>query len=248
MTAADAEGPRFLSADEYLAAGPAQIAWVWEGYLARGAVTLLSAPPKRGKSTLVWGLVEALRAGRTEFLGRALTPGPVVVLSEEGRDVLAATRPIRRLGRGLLLADRSGLYPRRPWAEVVADVRAGALRAGAALVVVDTLRAWVGLPGEAERDADAMTAAVESLLGLAVQADAAVLVTHYVIGEEAVSGPDALTDLVDCALRIPPRPDREAPSSRRTLVAESRWGAATPERLVYAAQDDGALVAVSAQD
>ncbi len=39
------------------------IPWIWEGALAEGAVTLLSAPEKIGKTTLLSLLLDRRRAG-----------------------------------------------------------------------------------------------------------------------------------------------------------------------------------------
>jgi hypothetical protein len=53
----------FAPLGEALAATPAAPAWVWEGYLARGVVTVLAGRPKCGKSTLFFGFLEALATG-----------------------------------------------------------------------------------------------------------------------------------------------------------------------------------------
>lgn len=47
------------------------IPWVWEGVLAEQAITLLSAPEKTGKTTLLSLLLDRRRAGG-ELLGRAV--------------------------------------------------------------------------------------------------------------------------------------------------------------------------------
>ena len=65
--------------------------WVWDGYLARGAVTLFSALPKCGKTTLISHLLQAMTKGG-EFLGRSLVPGKAVVISEESQLIWADRR------------------------------------------------------------------------------------------------------------------------------------------------------------
>jgi hypothetical protein len=50
------------------------IPWIWEGVLAERAVTLLSAPEKIGKTTLLSLLLDRRRAGG-ELLGRTVYPG-----------------------------------------------------------------------------------------------------------------------------------------------------------------------------
>ncbi|MBX9626840.1 MAG: AAA family ATPase, partial [Gemmataceae bacterium] len=63
--------------------------WVWDGYLARGNLTLLTSRWKAGKTTLIAGLLRALGAG-TPFLGRPVAAGHAVVLSEESPEHWAA--------------------------------------------------------------------------------------------------------------------------------------------------------------
>src|SRR5436190_1387893 len=60
---------------------PAQ-PWLWTGFLAPGQVTLLTSPPKAGKTTLTAALLSRLGAGGT-LAGQAVAPGKAVVVSEE---------------------------------------------------------------------------------------------------------------------------------------------------------------------
>jgi hypothetical protein len=240
---------RFLTADEYLARSPRVVPWVWRGYLARGAVTMLSGPPKRGKSTLVWSLVDALRRGAESFLGREVSGGAVVYLSEEGEDTLADKV---RAGPGLTVVDRAATFPRRPWAEVVAAAGDEAARQRAVLVVVDTLPWFAGLGPEGEKDAGRMQEALEPLLALAARGFAVLIIHHDRKGGgedgEAARGSSAAAATVDAVIDLARRPTDEAPSGRRTLLALSRWGSETPDALVYERQRDGALVALAEGD
>ena len=236
----------FLGADDYLAQVPETVPWVWRGYLARGAVTMLTGPPKRGKSTLVWALVNAVRRGADRFLGREITGGHVVYVSEEGRDSLAEkVNP----GPGLAILDRAGSFPRRPWPEIVRAAAEEARRRGAVLVVVDTLPWWAALGADAEKDAGRMQEALEPLLELA-SGGFAVLVIHHDRkggGEdgEGARGSSAAVATVDAILDLQRRGPHEAPSARRTLVGLSRWAGQTPEALIFERQGDGSLVALA---
>jgi hypothetical protein len=58
------------------------IPWIWEGVGAEGAVTLLSAPEKVGKTTLLSLVLDRRRAGGA-LLGRPVHPGQTVLCSEE---------------------------------------------------------------------------------------------------------------------------------------------------------------------
>ena len=245
---ADLAGPPvvFVDADEWLAAVPEVVPWVWRGFLARGAVTMLTGPPKRGKSTLVWALVNAVRGGADRFLGREITGGQIIYISEEGRDSLAdKVDP----GPGLAILDRAGSFPRRPWPEIVRAAAEEAQRRDAVLVVVDTLPWWAALGAEAEKDAGRMQEALEPLLELAAQGFAVLVIHHDRKGGgedgEGARGSSAAVATVDAILDLQRRGPNEAPSARRTLVGLSRWAGQTPEAVIYERQGDGELVALA---
>ena len=66
--------------------------WVWEGVVAEGAVTLLSAPEKTGKTTLLSLLLDRRREGG-QLLGRAVRPGRTILCSEEDNRLWALRQP-----------------------------------------------------------------------------------------------------------------------------------------------------------
>src|SRR5438094_1400525 len=70
------------SASDILTATPELVPWLWESYLPKGALTVLAAQPKVGKSTLVYPLTRAIVRGE-RFLGYATAKTPVLILSEE---------------------------------------------------------------------------------------------------------------------------------------------------------------------
>jgi hypothetical protein len=78
-------------------------AWIWDGFLARQAVTLLSSEPKAGKSTLVFGLMQRLLRGEP-FLGRA-TCSPGVPPGPKSEDDAAPTAPDEVTGRDARTTD-----------------------------------------------------------------------------------------------------------------------------------------------
>ena len=65
-------------------AGPGGV-WLWDGYLAPGNITLLTSQWKTGKTTLLTGLLRCLGTGEP-FLGRPVTAGTALVVSEESPD------------------------------------------------------------------------------------------------------------------------------------------------------------------
>jgi hypothetical protein len=58
------------------------IPWIWDGLVALDAVTLLSAPEKTGKTTLLSLFLDRRREGG-QLLGKAVRPGRTIVCSEE---------------------------------------------------------------------------------------------------------------------------------------------------------------------
>jgi hypothetical protein len=63
---------------------PQPIPWIWDGLIAEDAVTLLSAPEKTGKTTLLSLLLDRRREGG-QLLGRAVRPGRTILCSEENQ-------------------------------------------------------------------------------------------------------------------------------------------------------------------
>src|SRR5712692_8947723 len=76
-------GPTLLwGRDALAAAAPSGTSWLWHGYLAAGAVTLLTSQWKAGKTTLASILLSRMKNGG-ELAGLPVAPGRAVVLSEE---------------------------------------------------------------------------------------------------------------------------------------------------------------------
>jgi hypothetical protein len=68
------------------------IPWIWDGVVAEDAVTLLSAPEKTGKTTLLSLLLDRRRAGR-QVLGGGVRPGRTILCSEENDCLWALRQP-----------------------------------------------------------------------------------------------------------------------------------------------------------
>ena len=83
--------------------------WLWEGYLARGMITLMTSRWKTGKTTLLSVLLARLGGGG-RLAEAAVTPGQVMFFTEEppqlwqerharlnfGRNVKWSSRPFKR--------------------------------------------------------------------------------------------------------------------------------------------------------
>jgi hypothetical protein len=69
-----------------------QVPWIWEGVVAENAVTLLSAPEKTGKTTLLSLLLDRRREGGL-LLGRAVRPRRTILCSEEAQALWDLRQP-----------------------------------------------------------------------------------------------------------------------------------------------------------
>ena len=103
-------------------AKPRQIPWIWEGVVAERAITLLSAPEKIGKTTLLSLLLDRRRAGG-QLLGRDVFPGRTVLCTEEHEQLWALRQPPLDFGPELIFLRTQREPPTRPRAG--ANGRAG---------------------------------------------------------------------------------------------------------------------------
>ena len=126
--------------------------WLWEGYLGRGNITLLTSYWKSGKTTLLAGLLHQMAAGGT-LLGHSLPRG-------ESFDCFSRSRRSNgRSGsaRSPSAATRNcwpGRSAHRPtpqqWNRFVDYARARRAAGELDLFIVDSLRKF--LPGSSESD------------------------------------------------------------------------------------------------
>ncbi|MBX9579755.1 MAG: AAA family ATPase [Gemmataceae bacterium] len=209
--------------------------WVWDGYLARGNLTLLTSRWKAGKTTLVAGLLRALGAGNP-FLGRPCTAGHAVVVSEESADHWAARGRAIPPGPHARLVSRP--LPGRPspdrWDELVRGVEGLRAAGPLDLVVVDTLAEF--LPGRSDGDPGTLLDFLRPLRRLA-GGGTAVLILHHPRKRPAeegstARGSGALLGYVDVVLELHRYGTLAADGNRRRLVGRSRHPE-TPAAVVY---------------
>lgn len=210
--------------------------WLWHGFLAQGAVTLLAARPKVGKSTLVYHAVKPLLEG-SEFLGAVVQPCRVLILSEEPKAL------VRRRLRALGLAERDDLHfifrlkDTPAWTDLLVLLRPMIERQGIGVLVIDTAdKFWQG-----DFNAPHVSLAhMQPLLDLARELNLAVLLLHHrrkAEGEEgtAVSYSHAITGAADIVIEMVREPHHP---SRRLLKSLSRYEE-TPQQLVIELTLDG---------
>src|SRR6266849_2557429 len=110
--------------------------WVWDGLVALDAITLLSAPEKTGKTTLLALLLDRRRHGG-QLLGRTVCPGRTILCSEEEPRLWALRQPPLDFGPQLEFhqPSRSNVSP-KGWRRFIDHL----LEAGSFdLLVIDTV-------------------------------------------------------------------------------------------------------------
>ena len=158
--------------------------WVVDGLMRGTGVTMLAADPKAGKSTFARCLAVAVAFGHPRFLGRAVTPGPVLFFEldepeESFNEHYVQITP--ESGGALHHFDCYGgaNLPAKDDArfdhvlKVARDLRP-------ALIVIDTLFAFTLRAGKGESaDYGVMHAMMTGYQSLARKADTQVLVLHH---------------------------------------------------------------------
>jgi hypothetical protein len=211
------------------------VPWAINGLAYYGGVSLLSAPPKVGKSTLLASLAEARTNGKL-WLERNTREGATLLLTEEGAFPVAhrwhrSTELSVLMHHAAVTAHtewqddparayidrKSELFSFRTW--VLDEVRNWLAGDRRALVIVDTLARWGGIVDE--NDASEVTKVVGLFTQLAQETGAAVILVHHARkggGQhgEAIRGSGAVLATVDVAWEL--NRVREGSSDRRLDV------------------------------
>jgi hypothetical protein len=215
--------------------------WLWHGFLAPGALTLLTGQWKAGKTTLAAILLARLKAGG-ELAGLPLTAGKALVITEESAHHWA------RRSRHLDFGDHVGWYcqpftgrPRlNEWQYFIAGIAVLQRRRDFHLVVIDPLAAF--FPGHGENNAGCMLDALAPLRLLTRQSLAVLVLHHPSKGDpppgQLARGSGALSGSADILLEMRYYPKAEEGDHRRWLHARSRYPE-TPVQKVIELTADG---------
>ena len=199
--------------------------WLWDGYLMRGGVTLLSAHPKAGKTTLLSHLIRDLGRGG-EFCGRALKPGRVVIVSEESAEMWKERRDLLGFGDHARVLSRPFFGPpdRETWLAFLAHLHTHFRAEPCDLVIFDTLSdLW---PVEDENRAGEVKNAILPLKHLAD--GRAVLGVHHLRksggkGGSGSRGSNSLTGTVDILMELSePEASTDPTGTTRLIWAKGR--------------------------
>lgn len=212
--------------------------WLWEGYLNRGGVTLLSAYWKAGKTTLMSHMLKAFETGG-EFCGKPIVPAKVLVISEEDENTWAERRDVLGLKDNAGFACRPfiGRPSMQQWNEFLTRIHGDVMAYGFDLVILDTLsKLW---PVKDENSASQVDEALMPLWKLArdkSEKPTSVMISHHLRkgdGAEATSsrGSGALTAFVETIIELRRYDAGNKKSCKRVLTGYGRFKE-TPEELV----------------
>ncbi len=214
-----------------LTAKPDDTLWIWDGFLARGKVTMYAAKMKKGKSSLVFQLMAEAQEGG-ELLGRAVTPTKFVLISEESEDTLIE----KREGYGLTadtvtIMSREDAYPRRQFKETFRAAIVQAEVEGATAIVMDTWAFWANQQKDEEKDAGSAQAIYDILFEAAAK-NIGVVVLHHLRkspGEDAtdeVRGSGNITAPADILVTMT---NVKGSDTQRTIRVVSRFRNSPPK-------------------
>ncbi len=224
-----------LRPGELANAGEPCLSWLWDGYLAPGKITVLTSPPKSGKTTLLSHLLA--RFGKGGMLaGRAVAPARALVVSEESASDWDARCRQLALGQNvqfLCRPFRAARPTQAQWTSLVAGLEALHRQEKLDLVVLDALAAL--LPGYAETCAPRMLDCLLPLQALANRGPALWMLHHPAKAKRAdgqsARGTGALAGFADIVMEMSCVRRARSRDRRRRICAYSRY-VQTPRHLV----------------
>jgi hypothetical protein len=220
---------------------PPSVDWLWKGYLARGALTLLTSQWKTGKTTLLSVLLARMGQGG-ELAGLPLARGKAAIVSEERLECWQERG--FRLGFGREVCYFCRPFSARPtleaWHALVDELAQVGVEHGVALTVIDPLAYF--LPGAVENQSAALLQVLQPLERLTWQRQAVLLLhhprKHALAAGMLARGSGALCTLADVIVEMDVVPHGPEGDRRRRLTAWSRF-ADTPRSRVIELSADG---------
>lgn len=182
-----AMGVTLIRADKII---PEAVAWLWNGYLARGKVHVLAGAPGTGKTTAAMSLVAALTSGGRWPDGSPAPVGDVAIWSGEDtpKDTLiprliAAGADLKRVHIVSEFIDERGRRPFDPATDIAAlSERLAALSPPPMLLVIDPLVSAIA--GDSHKNAE-VRRALQPLVELAQLRGVAVYgISHFSKGTQ----------------------------------------------------------------
>jgi hypothetical protein len=224
----------------YAQQNQAGVDWIWQGYLARGAVTLLTSQWKTGKTTLVSVLLSRMACGG-QLAGLRVARSSAVIVSEERLENWGMRHQRLQFGDKLVFLCRpfEARSTREAWRALVEHLARLGQEEGVELVVIDPLAQF--LPGAAENSSCAILDALQPFERLTAAGQSVLLLHHPRKGEnapgQAARGSGALCSNVDILLEMKLPPACQPQDRRRKLFAWSRYDQTPRERVIELSSD-----------
>ena len=214
--------------------------WLWQGYVARGATTLLTSQWKSGKTTLISVLLARL-AGGGQLAGLDLAKAKAAVVSEERLEHWRRRHERLSFPEDLVFLCRpfSARPTRESWQALVDKLARLGEERGTELVVIDPLSQF--LPPSSENQSSAILDALQPFERLTAAGQAVLLVHHPRKKESApglaARGSGALASAVDILVEMKMPPGSVPQDRRRKLSAWSRFEDTPCERIIELSPD-----------
>jgi len=213
--------------------------WLWDGYIARGYVTLFSTIWKAGKTTFLVHLAKKLAKGEP-FLYQDTKKSNILFISEENESLWAERKEIYNLDENpnifiasLPFANLSGGRPQlKEWNLFMKTITAQAKEHNISFIIIDTLANLGGI--ENENDAPEVVKWLQISRSMAAMGIAVMIVHHTTKDSKGIDtsmrGSGAFGGFVDAYMNLT-RPKGEAEDTTlRELGIRGRMGFAE-ERL-----------------
>lgn len=205
--------------------------WILYPWIARGALTLLTAPAKTGKTTFLLDLIAAQQHG-VPFLGQTMRRAPVLYITEQSPAIFKAQADLA----GLVVPDTLVYLQARyrllslTWEQQQAIVLEAVREHGIESCYYDTWSGLAGFDAEGENDSSLARSRIDALAPILAEGCGIIIAAHQ--GHARISGsPTPITaargstglgDGVDQALWLR-HPVKGKPAHSRRLWAEGRF-------------------------
>lgn len=208
--------------------------WLWQGYLARGAITLLTGIWKGGKTVLITHLLRDLYNG-TGLCSKVIE-GPTLVVSEEPLAHWAGREQDFEFDQRVLFLKRSSFArcDHAQWRRLIQEITTKVQDSNAELVIIDALpNIWAVTN---ENDAAEVSEALSIMRDISEAGAALLLVHHPRKGDSGLQtasrGSGAIPSFADILVDLGKLPSDGEKSKRRLLKALGRFGCEPAEQVI----------------
>jgi len=223
---------KYKTIDQLITLKLAEVDWVWENYLAKGYITLLSGWPKAGKTTLLFGLIKALKTNQPFIDLKTKLDGKILIVTEENSQLYQVRILAANLsGEDVLIlpAFEVDCYTKE---KVMEQIYIALDQESLSLIIIDTLGEFWGVTDE--NSAPMVIQALKSFKTIAQSENVSILLIHHLRkgnGDYGTAhrGSGALLGAVDIGMEYKYTSDRI--KNRRIITAKSRFSQ-TPEDLM----------------